>query len=415
MQLTIHRGARQIGGNCVEVACGATQLIIDVGLPLELAPAPSRDSKTRMADPIVKSLFAKEPPVAAVLLSHAHLDHSGLLDHVPAGTQVWMSRGTSKILQAGAVYARHPRILRGQQFILEPRIPYPVGGLKVTGYPVDHSVYGAMAFLIEGDQRRLLYTGDLRLHGRKPGMARNLVADLGGTIDALLIEGTHIPADHVRGPSEATLARQIAADVRAAPGLVLACFAPANLDRFAAFFKAAIHAGRLLAIDHYMAFILHMVAAAVKSIPSPASPQVRIFGPQRQTRIDKVARKYVHNEIPLAEILRNPQRYVMLFRPSMLTHDFNNALPSGVLCIHSYWSGYLSRPEFLAVHAAVDLAEGRFIERHTSGHLYRGDITRLISDLHPKMVVPIHTEVPAAFSNLYSQTIVATDGKEINL
>ena len=35
---------------------------------------------------------------------------------------------------------------------------------------------------------------------------------------------------------------------------------------------------------------------------------------------------------------------------------------------------------------------------HTSGHMYQKDIERLISEIDPKIVVPIHTEHPELFS-----------------
>jgi ribonuclease J len=34
MELIIHRGSKEIGGNCVEVSAGGPRLILDVGLPL---------------------------------------------------------------------------------------------------------------------------------------------------------------------------------------------------------------------------------------------------------------------------------------------------------------------------------------------------------------------------------------------
>ena len=35
MQACIHRGAKEIGGSCVEVICGGERLLIDLGLPLD--------------------------------------------------------------------------------------------------------------------------------------------------------------------------------------------------------------------------------------------------------------------------------------------------------------------------------------------------------------------------------------------
>jgi ribonuclease J len=42
MQICIHRGAKEIGGSCVEVISNGKRLIIDLGLPLD---AESNDEK----------------------------------------------------------------------------------------------------------------------------------------------------------------------------------------------------------------------------------------------------------------------------------------------------------------------------------------------------------------------------------
>ncbi|MFC1793847.1 hypothetical protein ACFL3Q_09705 [Planctomycetota bacterium] len=34
MKLTIHRGANEIGGSCVEVTAGNTRILLDFGMPL---------------------------------------------------------------------------------------------------------------------------------------------------------------------------------------------------------------------------------------------------------------------------------------------------------------------------------------------------------------------------------------------
>ena len=34
MQLTIHRGAKEIGGSCVEINAGSSRIIADIGIPL---------------------------------------------------------------------------------------------------------------------------------------------------------------------------------------------------------------------------------------------------------------------------------------------------------------------------------------------------------------------------------------------
>ena len=60
----------------------------------------------------------------------------------------------------------------------------------------------------------------------------------------------------------------------------------------------------------------------------------------------------------MEEIRSNPSRYVMLFRPSMLESDFGGSLPDGSRCLYSRWSGYLDRPDWQPVKAALAKAKG---------------------------------------------------------
>ena len=74
-----------------------------------------------------------------------------------------------------------------------------------------------MAFLIEADGKTLLYSGDLRLHGRKPGMARRLIEAVSRRhVDVLLMEGTHMGSGRERGVTEHELEEQVLGQSRKA-------------------------------------------------------------------------------------------------------------------------------------------------------------------------------------------------------
>ena len=99
-------------------------------------------------------------------------------------------------------------------------------------------------------------------------------------------------------------------------------------------------------------------------------------------------------------IRENPSRYVMIFLPSMLASDFGGFLPSQSRCIFSRWHGYLERPDWQPVKAALAMACGELVEAHTSGHIYADDIVSLVRQIRPKLVIPIHTFEPEEFSNI---------------
>ncbi len=79
-----------------------------------------------------------------------------------------------------------PTSLAGKD--LADRQPVTIGPFRITPYVVDHSAYDAYALLIEADGRRLFYSGDFRMHGRKSRTMERLLAKPPEAIDALLME-----------------------------------------------------------------------------------------------------------------------------------------------------------------------------------------------------------------------------------
>jgi ribonuclease J len=274
MRLTIYRGCHEIGGTCIEVAAGDTRLILDLGLPLVDANRDPFDSLKAIrsardeliADgtiPPVPGLFTKDADApAAILLSHAHLDHVGLLHHTRPEIPIYATKGTSKMMLAGAVFASRPSLDRSRHHRVAPGVSFQVGGFTVTPFSVDHSTFGCLAYLLEAEGQSLLYSGDLRRHGRKPGMIRTLVEQIAPrTIDALLMEGTHLGGEKEQGLGEFDLEEQVVDHFQSAPALVLAAFSPQDVDRVVTLYRAARRTNRTLVGDAYVAFILHLVAS----------------------------------------------------------------------------------------------------------------------------------------------------------
>ena len=105
----------------------------------------------------------------------------------------------------------------------------------------------------------------------------------------------------------------------------------------------------------------------------------------------------------------------MQFRPGMLESDFGGSLPDGSRCLYSRWTGYLKRPDWQSVEAALSKAQGDLIEAHTSGHIFYEDIIDLVGQIKAETVIPIHTFEPEKFMEFSPNARVLVDGESLEV
>jgi metallo-beta-lactamase family protein len=90
--LTVHGAARTVTGSCFQLAHGRTDILVDCGL----------FQGTRTIEALNREPFAFDAKaIDAVLLTHAHLDHSGLLPRLVAEGfrgPIWCTRATRDLL-----------------------------------------------------------------------------------------------------------------------------------------------------------------------------------------------------------------------------------------------------------------------------------------------------------------------------
>lgn len=433
MKLTIHRGAAEVGGTCIEVESKGTRIVLDIGMPLfgkDRLPLDSmklkRLSKEELHElgylPQVKGMFDGAERPDAILLSHAHLDHTGLVEHSAKEIPIYASKGTSKMMLAGKLFAGQVELKQSRFSPLTPKQSIQIGNFKISVFPVDHSIYGCLATLIEADGKSILYPGDIRLHGRKPGMMWDLVNELRDkTIDVLLMEGTHFGFPDGERQSEYELETKITKLIADAPGLALASFSPQHVDRLVAFIRAAIKTNRTFVVDVYTAFVMHLIKNEVK-LPQPsADGPIRVFYPTwflqscERKKLNSTAERFQKSRIEISEMVEDPSKYLMAFRPSMLQSDFDGQLPPETFCIYSRWDGYLKNGDWKDVLTAIDKVFGRLEVAHTSGHILSSDIVRYVKAIEPKTVIPVHTFEPQAFSKHFENAKQLSDGVEYEI
>jgi ribonuclease J len=158
---------------------------------------------------------------------------------------------------------------------------------------------------------------------------------------------------------------------------------------------------------------MHLVASEA-SIPRPTNDVgVRVYFNQafENRQLSKVREQFEPDRIQLEQVLAEPTKYLMVFRPSMTELDFGNVLPASSRCLYSYWKGYLEKPDWVELRKSLSQVGGDFIPAHASGHIYVEDIVELVRGINPKRIVPIHTFEPTGFQQHFANVQLLDDGE----
>jgi len=79
------------------------------------------------------------------------------------------------------------------------------------------------------------------------------------------------------------------------------------------------------------------------------------------------------------------------------------------------WSGYRNSEYQKEFEDYLDRVGFMKEELHTSGHASISDIQRVIAELDPKQIIPIHTMAPNSFIGLFSKVVLKEDDKALRV
>jgi len=466
VELTFYGGVDEIGGNKVLCVDGESRAFLDFGLSfsqrgrfyeeflnprthsavgdlLALGLVPDLPGLYR-DDPvggIPPATAGEGPAVDGVLLSHPHADHAGYIPLLRPDIPIHATAAAWRLLAAGeeagqsglereivTVKRREPYATRYEQIArrfraVSPGKRFSVGGLEVEAFAVDHSVPGAVGYVLYTSAGPVAYTGDFRIHGRRPEATRGFVEALARIRPrVLLTEGTNITEE--AGGSEQDVAAAVAAILTEARGrLVLCTFSPRDLDRLTTFWLAARDAGRRLVVNLRAAHLLAAVADC--GLGTPGLDDVGIYIPRKrwgcydEKEYAVWERGYLGHDGALraADLGGDPAAYLVYLDYFSLGELIDIEPPPGSVMIHSQVEPFNEQMEFDFQRFCNWLERFgiTYAHAHASGHIYGAELRRVIGDIDPDICVPLHTESPDGFAGAARNVRLVTQGETLRL
>lgn len=437
MKLRIHRGTHEIGGSCVEIQQGESRIIIDIGTPLSdgkegrfdlkkyrLIPGPELVSRGILPD--IKGFYEwdkNEKPINALLISHAHQDHYGFLKFVRSDIKVYLGEPTRDLIKLCGVFTSARIVIKNPRFFKSGE-EFSCGDFSITPFLMDHSAFDSHSFVVQEGSKRLIYSGDFRDHGRKPGALRRFLAGAPREADVLLLEGTNLGREDGAIKTEKNLEDEIVGILKNSPGFVMVCLSSQNIDRLVTIYKACIRLKKIFAIDLYTANVLFAMKEYAKlPYPNQNYPEIKVFFfPKnlcRKIRDEdriKMMFQFKHFKIERKDIDKNRDKVMMLVRPSMLgdlKEIFKDGEKIGGVLIYSLWKGYKESED---TKKLLDFAEKKgikIVDAHTSGHADLKTLKKVVVGLKPKVIIPIHTTQPGFYQDHFGSAVRKLEDRQV--
>ncbi|MBI3951020.1 MAG: MBL fold metallo-hydrolase [Acidobacteria bacterium] len=292
MHITFLGGGDEIGASSAIVEIGSGRVLVDCGIRMT--------GESRLPD-----LAAISSPefkgIDAVILTHAHMDHSGALpvfhQHFP-GVPIYATGPAGalvEVLLRDSINVMKSKLesegelplysATAVESLLERIIPVPFGspmeigrtGMTVTWFPAGH-ILGAASVGIEGVEQgrtaRVLVSGDISVSDQLtvPGM----LAPAGFRPDVLVMESTYGNRLHSpRGLEEKRLVEMVAGVIERRGKLLIPAFAIGRAQEVTLVLLREFRAGRLARFPVYIDGMVRSVCGVYSLFPAHQTPYAR--------------------------------------------------------------------------------------------------------------------------------------------
>jgi ribonuclease J len=431
--LTFYGGVGEIGGNKILLQDGDTRIFFDFGMSIGmkkryysspfLSPRNERSLLAFGILPKINGIYKfddDEKKVDAVFLTHSHSDHAAYISFIKHTVPIYCGETTATILKAlDETRVSHFEFdLKGINFnTFRTGNKIRIGTIEVEPIHVDHSVPGAYGFLIHTSSGTIAYTGDFRLHGSKPSMSKDFIMAASSSKPlALITEGTNMLGAELSCEKE--VEEKIGILVEDTPGLVLADFAGADVDRLNSFNRACGKCGRKLAVTMRQAQLMRRLKGDSRlDVPDLHDEGILVF--------QKAKKRYYNWEreiMKMGNIVDASQIASMQGKTVLVSsfYDFEelvNIRPQPESCFLlsasepydeemeldferlTNWLVYYGLPQY---------------HIHVSGHIMPLQLRQALKTIGAKKVFPVHCQYPQLFDRFVRNTgsIVVLPEKE---
>jgi len=405
LNINIIRGQDQIGGSIIELYTETTRIILDAGANLG-------EGRLHTSVPKVPGLFDGKPAYDAVFVSHYHSDHMGLLKYVVPGIPIYMGRVTYDI--ARAISEHKGRKLDFEPEIIESEVPVAIGDITLTPIPCDHSAYGSFMFLVQACGKTVLYSADYRSTGRSDFSA--LLEKL-PEVDVLITEGTTLSrGPDFHEPTEQELEDFAVETLKGHKGPAIVYLSAQNVERIITAYNASKRSGRRFIMDELTAVVAEAAGLDIDAYVLRSSHSFADLGEIVATSIGGLGSRGKKNSsrypaVSSRNAFSSPDFMLCLTPQSLINFrkvSQRTSFKDSVL-FFARRETHMLKPAATAFISFLKSLGAEVPMLHTSGHADSGTIDRLIRDVRPAVIIPVHTEKSDWFDRYADECLVVFD------
>jgi ribonuclease J len=477
--LTFYGGVNEIGGNKILLEDNDTKIFLDFGLSfsnmykyfdeflqprtpnglgdyLELGLLPRIEGLYREDLLIPTDIEYAEPKFRGILPSHPHIDHVGGIPFVDWRIPIYCSEVTKRILGLIQVTSHggfDVEYLQGKvRPLAAPEYTYhgkwevyerefkeikDIDDVEIEAYEVDHSILGSHGYVLHTSEGTIAYTGDLRLHGPRGEKTREFVDKLiDEDIDVLVIEGTRVEEKRENEVMKELIGepKEKLSSVTEVKGKsievvsntlkpVFVDFALRDFDTLKVFHEVAKESGRKLVVPFKIAYAIKELSDII-GIGIDDEDLIVYIERKGLGTYDKRDSYYAWERDLLD--LSNGEKFDWIKENlhKLIVHlnyyDLQNLIdlkPEEGIYINAGTEPFNEEMalDFRRLKNWLDLFGLKYHYFHASGHLSKEEFFRIVEEVNPKKVIPVHTDGSEIFEKRLTNAIIPEIGTSIGL